>query len=85
MADKYTPYAGNGVSDSERGGFVALAVIAAAVGAGAALLWLLTPARRPASAWGGDFGAFEARRRKRLASSSGRSAGSDISPGGKTD
>ena len=38
MADEYTSYTGNGVSDGERGGFVALVVIAAAVGAGAALL-----------------------------------------------
>jgi hypothetical protein len=38
MTDEQTRYAGNGVSDGERGGFVALAVIAAAVGAGAALL-----------------------------------------------
>ncbi|HET6837463.1 MAG TPA: YtxH domain-containing protein [Gemmatimonadales bacterium] len=38
MADDYTSYAGNGGSADERGGFVALAVIAAAVGAGAALL-----------------------------------------------
>jgi gas vesicle protein len=39
MADQHTPYAGNGVSDGERGGFVGLAVIAAALGAGAALLF----------------------------------------------
>jgi gas vesicle protein len=38
MADDHTRYAVNGVSAGERGGFVALAVIAAAVGAGAALL-----------------------------------------------
>jgi gas vesicle protein len=38
MADEETRYAIDGVSNGERGGFVALAVIAAAVGAGAALL-----------------------------------------------
>jgi gas vesicle protein len=38
MADHYTRPSGNGISDGEHGGFVALAVIAAAVGAGAALL-----------------------------------------------
>lgn len=38
MADEETRYAIDGVSYGERGGFVALAVIAAAVGAGAALL-----------------------------------------------
>jgi gas vesicle protein len=38
MADEHTRYNANGLSGGERGGFVALAVIAAAVGAGAALL-----------------------------------------------
>jgi gas vesicle protein len=38
MADDYNRYDANGVPGGERGGFVALAVIAAAVGAGAALL-----------------------------------------------
>ena len=38
MADEYSRYAIDGVSDGGRDGFVALAVIAAAVGAGAALL-----------------------------------------------
>ncbi len=38
MADEHTHYAANGVANAERGGFVALTVIAAAVGAGAALL-----------------------------------------------
>jgi hypothetical protein len=38
MPDEETRFAHNGASDRERGGFVALAVIAAAVGAGAALL-----------------------------------------------
>jgi gas vesicle protein len=38
MVDEETRYAIDGASDGGRGGFVALAVIAAAVGAGAALL-----------------------------------------------
>jgi gas vesicle protein len=38
MPDEHTRYAANGVANDERGGFVALTVIAAAVGAGAALL-----------------------------------------------
>lgn len=38
MADEYTRYTGNGASEGPRGGLVALAIIAAAVGAGAALL-----------------------------------------------
>ena len=38
MVDEHTRYAANGVANGERGGFVALAVIAAALGAGAALL-----------------------------------------------
>jgi gas vesicle protein len=38
MTDEQNPYAEDGGSDGERGGFVALAVIAAGVGAGAALL-----------------------------------------------
>lgn len=42
MTDDYSQNPVNGASDAERGGFVALAVIAAAVGAGAALL--LAPA-----------------------------------------
>ncbi|HYF40339.1 MAG TPA: hypothetical protein VD930_11665 [Gemmatimonadales bacterium] len=38
MADQYSLAGANGSAEDERGGFVALAVIAAAVGAGAALL-----------------------------------------------
>lgn len=38
MTDEHTRYGSNGVANGERGGFVALAVIAAAAGAGAALL-----------------------------------------------
>lgn len=38
MTDEQNRYAENGVSAGERGGFVALAVIAAGIGAGAALL-----------------------------------------------
>ena len=38
MTDEQNRYAENGGSGGERGGFVALAVIAAGVGAGAALL-----------------------------------------------
>jgi hypothetical protein len=47
MADEHTRYAANGVAKDERGGFVALTVIAAAAGAGAALL--LAPRRSRSS------------------------------------